>query len=56
MSPQRIQDEIRHIRDTYGIKGMMFFDDELNLDKKRMLAICEKIKELGDITSGGGFS
>ena len=21
MSPQRIQDEIRHIRDTYGIKG-----------------------------------
>ena len=55
MSPQRIQDEIRHIRDTYGIKGIMFFDDELNLDKKRMLAICEKIKELGDITWRGFF-
>ena len=53
MSPQRIQDEIRHIRDTYGIKGIMFFDDELNLDKKRMLGICEKIKELGDIVWRG---
>ncbi len=55
MSPQRIQDEIRHVRDTYGIKGIMFFDDELNLDKKRMLAICDKIKELGDIVWRGFF-
>ena len=55
MSPQRIQDEVRHIRDTYGIHGIMFFDDELNLDKKRMLAICQKIKELGDIVWRGFF-
>jgi anaerobic magnesium-protoporphyrin IX monomethyl ester cyclase len=53
MTPQRIQDEIRHVRDTYGIKGVMFFDDELNLDKKRILAICDKIKELGDIVWRG---
>lgn len=53
MNPQRIQDELRHVRDTYGIHGAMFFDDELNLDKKRMLAICAKIKELGDIVWRG---
>lgn len=53
MTPQRIQDEIRHIRDEFGIHGIMFFDDELNLDKKRTLGICEKIKELGDITWRG---
>ena len=55
MHPQRIQDELRHVSDTYGIKGAMFFDDELNLDKKRMLAICDKIKELGDIVWSGFF-
>jgi anaerobic magnesium-protoporphyrin IX monomethyl ester cyclase len=53
MHPQRIQDELRHVRDTYGIKGAMIFDDEMNLDKKRLLGICEKIKELGDIVWRG---
>jgi anaerobic magnesium-protoporphyrin IX monomethyl ester cyclase len=53
MNPQRIQDELRHVRDTYGIRGAMIFDDEMNLDKKRLLGICEKIKELGDITWRG---
>ena len=53
MTPQRIQDEVRHIRDTYDIRGIMFFDDELNLDKKRMLGICQKIKELKDIVWRG---
>jgi radical SAM superfamily enzyme YgiQ (UPF0313 family) len=53
MNPQRIQDELRHVRDTYGIRGAMIFDDEMNLDKKRLLGICEKIKELGDIVWRG---
>jgi radical SAM superfamily enzyme YgiQ (UPF0313 family) len=53
MNPQRIQDEIRHVRDTYGIRGAMVFDDEMNLDKNRLLGICEKIKELGDIVWRG---
>lgn len=53
MHPQRIQDELRQCRDEFGIHGAMFFDDELNLDKKRMLGICEKIKELGDIVWRG---
>lgn len=26
--------EIRHLYDTYGIKGFMFFDDELNVNKQ----------------------
>ena len=53
MNPQRIYDEIRHVRDTYGIRGCMVFDDEMNLDKKRLLGICEKLKELGDIVWRG---
>lgn len=53
MNPQRIQDEVRHIRDTYGVHGMMFYDDELNLDKGRFLGICDKLRELGDITWRG---
>lgn len=53
MTPQRIQDEIRDIRDTYGIRGVTFFDDEMNLFRQRMLGICEKLKELGDIVWRG---
>lgn len=53
MIPQRIQNEVRHIRDVYGIHGIMFFDDEMNLSKQRMLGICAKLKELGDIVWRG---
>lgn len=53
MNPQRIQDEIRDIRDTFGIRGVTFFDDEMNLYRDRMLKICEKLKELGDIVWRG---
>lgn len=53
MIPQRIQNEVRHIRDTYGIYGQMFFDDEMNLSKSRMLGICAKLRELGDIVWRG---
>jgi anaerobic magnesium-protoporphyrin IX monomethyl ester cyclase len=53
MTPQRIQDEVREIRDKYGIHGIMFFDDEINLDRTRMLGICDKLRELGDIVWRG---
>lgn len=53
MTPQRVQDEVRYIRDTFGIRGQMFFDDEMNLSKSRMLGICDKLRELGDITWRG---
>lgn len=49
MTPQRIQDEVKDIRDRYGIHGIMFFDDEMNLNRDRMLGICDKLRELGDI-------
>jgi radical SAM superfamily enzyme YgiQ (UPF0313 family) len=53
MTPQRIQDEVRYIRDTWGIHGIMYFDDEMNLDMKRMLGICQTMKELEDIVWRG---
>lgn len=53
MHPNRIMEEVRQVRDDFGIHGAMFFDDEMNLDKKRMLGICGKLKELGDITWRG---
>lgn len=53
MTPERIQAEVRQIRDKFGIKGIMFFDDELNLNPKRLLGICDKLRELGDIVWRG---
>lgn len=53
MHPQRIQSELKQIMTDFGIYGAMFFDDELNLDRKRMLGICEKIKELEDMVWRG---
>jgi len=48
MSPQRIQQEVKDIREKYGIRGIMFFDDEMNLSRDRMLGICEKLGDLRD--------
>lgn len=30
-SPERVREEIRSIKDTYGWRGIMFYDDEVNL-------------------------
>jgi len=53
MNPERVAAEVKQVRDDFGIHGSMFFDDEMNLDKKRMLGICEKIAKLEDITWRG---
>lgn len=53
MHPDRIAREVQQVRDDFGIYGHMFFDDEMNLDKKRFLGICDKLKQLGDITWRG---
>lgn len=53
MHPERIQAEVKQVRDDYGIYGHMFFDDEMNLSKQRMLGICGKLEELGDIVWRG---
>jgi len=49
MHPDRIAAEVKQVRDEFGIYGNTFFDDEMNLDMKRMLRICEKLKQLEDI-------
>lgn len=53
MTPERIQAEVKQVRDDFGIHGAMFFDDEMNLSQDRMLHICERLKELGDIVWRG---
>ena len=65
MSPQRIYSEIKHIIETYKgmdgkpIKAFMHFSDELNLNRDRLLGICEKYKQLrreyGDDVIWRGF-
>ncbi|MBI5061120.1 MAG: radical SAM protein [Candidatus Aenigmarchaeota archaeon] len=50
-SPQRVVDEIRHLRERYGIKEISFWDDNLTIDKKWMTAVCDLlIKERVDVT------
>ena len=52
-NPEHIQEEVRHIREEFGIHGFMIFDDEMNLDIRRMSKICNGFKEIGDIVWRG---
>ena len=38
-----VVDEIKHLKDVYGYKAFMFFDDLFVMNKKRLLNICERI-------------
>jgi radical SAM superfamily enzyme YgiQ (UPF0313 family) len=53
MHPDRIAGEIKHIVDKWGIYGFHFFDDEMNLDRKRMLGICDKLREISEVVWRG---
>lgn len=53
MNPDRVVAEVKQVRDDFGINGAMFFDDEMNLNKQRVLGICEGLRELGDISWRG---
>lgn len=53
MSAERIVAEVRQVRDEFGIYGATFFDDEMNLSKSRMLAICDGFRRLGDVVWRG---
>jgi len=53
MTADRIAAEVKQVRDTFGIHGAMFFDDEMNLSEKRMLQICDRLYQLGGITWRG---
>jgi len=44
-SPENVIEEIKLLRDKYGIKVIHFWDDTFTMDKKRAIRICELIKK-----------
>ena len=42
-SPQKVVDEVESLVKTYGVREVAFQDDNLTLNPKRMLAICEEM-------------
>ncbi len=43
-SPQRVIDEIRHMVETYGTRGIYFVGDNFTINKKRTMELCQLIK------------
>jgi radical SAM superfamily enzyme YgiQ (UPF0313 family) len=50
---RRVVDEIKHLRDTYGIREIQFYDDTFTVMKKNALHFCELMAEEN---VGVGFS
>lgn len=48
-SPANIAKEIKSIRDAYGIKEFMFFDDNIIIDKSWALKLCDELEKLNII-------
>ncbi|MCK4492137.1 MAG: radical SAM protein [Candidatus Altiarchaeales archaeon] len=48
-SAGKIIDEIRHLKENYGIKTISFFDETFTIDRRRVSDICNEMKYL-DIT------
>ncbi len=46
-SPKNVVDEIEQVIKTFGIKQIDFSDDNMTLDKERMIQICDLIVERG---------
>ena len=46
-SPKNVVDEIEQVVKTFGVKQIDFSDDNMTLDKQRMIEICELIVERG---------
>jgi radical SAM superfamily enzyme YgiQ (UPF0313 family) len=46
-SIDNIISEIIYVRDTYGTTDFTFWDETFTINKKRVLALCDKIKDLG---------
>jgi len=42
-SAKKIVDEIEYLHDVFKIKGVFFFDDALNISKRRLIEICDEI-------------
>jgi radical SAM superfamily enzyme YgiQ (UPF0313 family) len=43
-SPQRVIDEIKHLTDTYGTRGIYFVGDNFTINKTRTIELCRLIK------------
>ena len=43
-SPQRVIDEIKHMTETYGTKGIYFVGDNFTINKKRTFELCQLIR------------
>ncbi|MCX5679730.1 MAG: radical SAM protein [Candidatus Omnitrophica bacterium] len=48
-SLQNVFGEVKLLKDKYGYDSIMFFDDTMTVDKKRMNGLCELLKGLGII-------
>jgi magnesium-protoporphyrin IX monomethyl ester (oxidative) cyclase len=46
-TPKNVVDEIEQLVNKYGVKEIHFEDDNLTLNKKRMIEICDEIKSRG---------
>ncbi len=46
-SPKNVVDEIEHLVKKYNVKEIHFEDDNLTLNKKRMMDICDEIEKRG---------
>ena len=46
-NPEKVVEEIEQLVDTYKIKQIDFYDDNMTLKKKRVIEICDLIKESG---------
>jgi len=46
-SPRNVVDELEYLVETYGVKQVDFYDENMTLDRKRMAEICDLIVERG---------
>ena len=46
-NPEKVVEEIEQLVDTYKIEQIDFYDDNMTLKKKRVIEICDLIKERG---------
>ena len=48
-SPRNVVDEVTMLKEKYGYRSIMFFDDTITVNKNRMSDICGMLKELAII-------
>ena len=48
-SPKNVYSEVKTLKERYGYRSFMFFDDTMTVDKRRMARICDLLRELNII-------